>query len=336
MSFVVIGENIHCTRIYKTDGKFVRPSDDGFVIKYTSNGQEKQLSIPERFVESADWASGKVKHCAVAAWQGLYGDEQGKAEARAYIEHLALLQESSDASFLDVNVDEFSTNDDERIKVVQWMTGVVQDVSSLPLSIDSSNLSILKAGLEACDIARGKPMVNSVSLERVEAISMAAEFGAVVVASAAGESDLPSTTEERLANLEKLMTMLEGVGIRGGDIYIDPLVFPVATDSNNAQSVLESVSALRKTYGDSVRITGGLSNVSFGMPNRKLINQVFTRMAVDVGLDSGIVDPLQINGKIIAELDVDSESYKLAEALLSGEDMFGMEYITAFRDGRLG
>jgi len=334
---IVVGENIHCTRVYKVGGAFVKPTANGaHAIVYGAKGDTKQLPIPSRFVETADWAAGKVKHCAVAVWQGLYGDAVGKTAAVDYIRYLAQRQEATDASFLDVNVDEFSTDIAERCRAIKWVAGVVQEASKLPLSIDTSNPEILRAGLEACDQSRGRPMVNSVSLERQSSIPVAAEFKAVVIASAAGEKDLPCTTEGRLENIARLMPMLAAVGIKGGDIYVDPLVFPVATDSNNAQALIEAVAAIRKTYGPEIHITGGLSNVSFGMPARKLINQVFTWMCVEAGGDSGILDPIQMNAKILAAVDTNSEPFKLAKALLTGEDMFGVDFISAHREGKLG
>ena len=336
MKFIVVGENIHCTRIYKVGGSFVKPVEGGHAIVYGEKGAAKYLPVPKRFLESADWQAGKVKHCAVAACQGMYGDAAGKQAAIDYLQALAKKQEAAGAAFLDVNVDEFSTDIAERVKIIQWMAEVVQKGSTLPLSIDSSNPAILRAGLQACDRSRGQPMVNSVSLERADSIPVAAEFRAVVVASAAGEKDLPATTEERIRNLDRLMPKLNAVGIKGGAIYVDPLVFPVATDSNNAKSFLEAVAAVRQKYGADIHITGGLSNVSFGMPNRKLINQVFSWMAVEAGADGGIVDPLQINARILEALDRNAEPFHLAQALLSGEDLFGEQYITAHRDGRLG
>lgn len=334
---IVVGENIHCTRVYKVGGNLVKTSDNGAAaIVYGGKNDLRQLAIPPVFTSGADWAAGKVKHCGVAVWQGLYGDAAGKASAVDYLQYLARRQEAADAAFLDVNVDEFSTDIDERCKAITWVAGVVQKASRLPLSIDSSNPVILQAGLAACDPARGQPMVNSVSLERADAIEVAARFKAVVIASAAGEKDLPSTTEQRLENLGRLMPMLEKAGIRGGAVYIDPLVFPVATDSNNAKAFLDAVTAIRQRHGTAIHVTGGLSNVSFGMPNRKLINQVFTWLAVEAGADSGIVDPLQINSQILAAVDTTSGPFALAKALLTGEDMFGAEYITAHREGRLG
>ena len=334
---IVVGENIHCTRVYKVGGNFVKPMEKGgYAIVYGGKGDTRFLPIPDVFLRTADWQNGKVKHCAVAVWQGLHGDSAGKVAGSDYLRYLAMRQESSDASFLDVNVDEFSTDIDERCRAIQWVAKVIQESSRLSLSIDSSNPEILRAGLVACDAARGRPMVNSVSLERQDAIGVSAEFKAVVIASAAGEKDLPADTEQRLANIARLMPKLEAAGIRGGDVYIDPLVFPIATDSNNAKGFLDAVSALRHQYGIVIHVTGGLSNVSFGMPGRKLINQVFTWLAVEAGADSGILDPLQMNSRILAGVDTTTEAFGLAKALLTGEDLFGAEYISAHREGRLG
>lgn len=334
-TLIVIGENIHCTRVYKVGGQFVKPHGAGHAIVYGGKDATRYLPIPPSFLETADWAAGKIKHCAVAVWQGLYGDPDEKQAAVEYIQYLAARQETSDASFLDLNVDEFSTDVPERCRAIKWVAQVVQAGSRLPLSIDSSNEAILRAGLEACDPGRGRAMVNSVSLERQGAIRLAADFNAAVIASAAGERDLPADTPTRLANIGRLMPLLEAAGLRKGDIYVDPLVFPIATESGNAQAFVEAVGQIRKTYGPAIHVTGGLSNVSFGMPARKLINQVFTWMVVEAGGDSGILDPLQMNSRILGGVDTGAEAFKLAKALLTGEDLFGVEFITAHREGRL-
>jgi len=314
----------------------VKPDGAGYAIVYQGDGKPCKMPVPKAMMETADWQAGKLKHCAAAVWQMLHGDAAGRAAGEHYLQALALRQQTADASFLDINVDEFSTNIEEKIRAIKAVAKVVQAASSLPLSVDSSNPAILQAGLESADPKRGQPMVNSVSLERADAIPVAAAHKAVVIASAAGEKDLPCGTDDRIANLDRLMEKLSAVGITGGAVYIDPLVFPVATESNNARYFIDAVRAVRAKYGPAIHITGGLSNVSFGMPNRKLINQVFTWMAVEAGADGGIVDPLQINGKILAGLDRTSEPFRLAQALLTGEDMFGGEYIAAHREGRLG
>ena len=335
--FIAIGENIHCTRIYKVGGAFVKKTEAGTdAIVYASGGTTRNLPIPERFTKTADWEAGKVKHCAVAIWQGMNGTDPDRAAAVEYLQTLARKQEAAGAGFLDVNVDEYTTEAPEKLKAIRWLCGHVQGATKVPLSIDSSNPDLLRAGLDACDKKLGRAMINSVSLERPDAVRLAAEYKAAVIASAAGEKGLPNSLEERLANVARLMPLLRAAGIPDDAIYIDPLVFPVATDSTNGRSFLDSVAALRKAYGKDIHITGGLSNVSFGLPNRKLINQVFTWLAVEAGADSGIVDPLQINARVLAELDTKSEPFRLAKDLLTGEDAFGGEFIMAHREGRLG
>lgn len=335
--FSVIGENIHCTRVYKTDGKFVETGSGGkaFILYRDAGGKPSRLPVPAAIMEQADWQSGKVRHCSVAVRQGMSGEADERALGADYLKSLALRQERAGAAFLDVNVDEFSTDMEERCAAMRWLVDLLSPVVSIPLSIDSSRTEVLRCGLDRCDRSRGRPMVNSVSLERADAIPVAAEFGAVVIASAAGEKDLPGDVPGRLANLRRLLEMLDKAGLERSGIYIDPLVFPIATDSGNASSFIEATAALRETYGPDIHLVGGFSNVSFGMPCRKLINQVFTRLAVDAGADGGIVDPFQLNLDILNSLDEQSEPFRLARDLLQGKDDFGMEFISAHRDGRL-
>jgi len=331
--FIAVGENIHCTRIYKVGGQFVKAGKDGrYAISYDAGGKPGALSVPEAFTKTADWEAGRLKHCAVAIWQGNYGDQ---AAGAAYVQALARQQEAAGASYLDINVDEFSTDIDENARMMKWTVNAVQKAVHVPVSVDSSNTAILRAGLEACDPGRNRPMVNSVSLERAEAIGVAARFKAAVIASAAGERDLPATPEERMANFGRLMPRLQAAGFRPADIHADPLVFPISTDGGNGKRFLQTVSEVRRKYGPEIHIVAGLSNVSFGMPNRKLINQVFSWLAVEAGADGGIVDPMQINAGVLSKMDPEAEGFKLARALLLGEDEFGAEYIAASRAGRI-
>jgi 5-methyltetrahydrofolate--homocysteine methyltransferase len=336
-AFLIVGENIHCTRIFKVGGKNVGPSRDGRpVITYAVGRESRELPVPDVFLQGADWAAGKVKHCAVALWQGLYGDPAGKAAGVDYLQALARRQEALGAAYLDINVDEFSTDVDEKIRAMTWICRIVQDAVRIPLSIDSSNLEILRTGLDACDRSRGRPMVNSVSLERRDAIALAARAGAVVIASAAGEQGMPGDTAERLSNIRRLMPLLEEAGFDRPSISLDPLVFPISVDSTNGIKFLEAVRALRAEYGPAIHIVAGLSNVSFGLPNRKLINQVFSWLAVEAGADGGIVDPVQINKAILEALDPNDRNFKLAADLLLGRDEYGLAYIEAFRGAEGG
>jgi cobalamin-dependent methionine synthase I len=203
------------------------------------------------------------------------------------------------------------------------------------LSIDSSNIEILKAGLEASDPAKGRPMINSLSLEHKEAVQIAKSAGAVVIAAASGEASLPTNKEERISNLKSLISLLQQNGFTFPQIHLDPLVFPVSVDPNNGLMILETIEELREIYGQEIHFAPGLSNISYGMPNRKLINQIFTYLCVKRGLDGGIVDPIQINQGALDALDPATERFKLTEAFLTGQDHYGMNYISAVRSGKL-
>jgi hypothetical protein len=335
--FIAVGENIHCTRIYKVNGERVKSlNENTHVITYGEAEQEaRHLPIPKRFVETSDWKNGKVKHAAVAMWQGLNGDAEGRRAGVDYLHYLARSQEAHGACYLDLNVDEYSTEMAERLELVKWAAGVIQQVSTKPLSIDSSNVEIIRAGLQACDPAKGKPMVNSVSLERQAAVEIATEAKGVVIAAAAGETSMPTNKEERLANIERLLTLLHKEGFAAQDIHLDPLVFPVSVDPNNGRMILETVAEMRRRYGADIHFAPGLSNISYGMPNRKLINQVFTRLCLERGLDGGIVDPLQINERDLDAVDPTEESFLITRAFLVGEDQFGMKFISAVRAGKI-
>jgi 5-methyltetrahydrofolate corrinoid/iron sulfur protein methyltransferase len=334
--FIAVGENIHCTRIYKVGGSFVKSLDENtHVIAYQEEGREKQLPIPGRFVESSDWKNGKVKHAAVAMWQGLNGEQTEQKAGVDYLHYMVRRQEAHGASYLDLNVDEFSTDIGERKELIRWAAGIIQQVSTVPLSIDSSNVEILQTGLEACDPAKGSPMVNSVSLERKDAVEIAATASAAVIAAATGQASMPTNKEERIANLESLIGLLEKNGFTNARIHLDPLVFPVSVDPMNGLMILETIEELRKAYGKEIHFAPGLSNISYGMPKRKLINQVFTHLCIKRGLDGGIIDPIQINQSELDRLDPASESFRVTEAFLTGQDQYGMNYISAVRGGKI-
>ena len=334
--FIAVGENIHCTRIFKVGGKYVNSEGGSWRIVYEDRGKERILPVPSFYLEGEDWKNGKVKHAAVGIWQGMNGaDESARKAGQVYLQYMARIQEENKASFLDLNVDEYGADVNERIEAIRWAAQVMQGASALPLSIDSSNVEILKAGLSACDQSRDKSMVNSVSLERPTAIQIAKDAGAVVIAGASSPTGMPSTKAERLENLEVLTGKLREEGLTESDIYFDPLIFPISVDSGNGKAVFDTIRELRQRYGPGVHFAPGLSNISFGMPNRKLLNQVFTYLCREEGLDGGIVDPLQINQEILDSLDPESKPFVMARDVLTGGDEFGMNYIMACRDGKL-
>jgi 5-methyltetrahydrofolate--homocysteine methyltransferase len=333
-SYRIVGENIHCTRIRLTSGKFVETAADGIAaLLFKEGGTERRMPIPAVVLEGDEWKAGKVRHVAAAVHQGLYGNADEKDMGARYVASMAREQEKAGAWFLDLNVDEFSVDQEEKIRAIQWAAGAIQKASSVPVSVDSSDPEILKAGLAACDPSKGKPMVNSVSLERATLIPIAARAGANVIAGATGTSSMPESVQERLDNIAALMEKLLSAGIAKEEVYLDPLVYPVSVDVNNSVMVIDSIKALRAVYGPEIHFAPGLSNVSYGYPKRNIINQVFAKLCLDAGCDGGIVDPAQINDGILSSIDYTVEVYRLARELLEGRDEYGMTYIQAFRDG---
>jgi cobalamin-dependent methionine synthase I len=333
-SFIIIGENIHCTRVRLTKGKFVETLEDGTsALVFRENGKKQLLPIPKEITQGQDFSDGKVRHVAVAVHQGLRGNSEEQEAGRRYIQAMAGEQEKGGAWFIDINVDEFSVDPAEKKRAIEWIAKIVQQVISVPLSIDSSDPEILKAGLAACDPSKGKALVNSVSLERASLIPIAADAHACVIASATGATSMPQTMEERLQNINELVPTLRDAGIELDEIFLDPLVYPVSVDVANGPKVIETIRALRQAYGKEVHFAPGLSNVSHGFPRRNVINQVFAKLCHDAGCDGGIVDPGQINDAVLAGVDFSDEITRLARDVVEGKDEFGMAFISAVRGG---
>jgi 5-methyltetrahydrofolate--homocysteine methyltransferase len=116
---------------------------------------------------------------------------------------------------------------------------------------------------------------------------------------------------------------------------VDALVFPISVDGQFGIHCFEAIRKLRASYGPEIHITGGLSNVSFGLPARRLINDVFTILAVAAGGDSGIIDPVASNIHSIFTMDRQSKHYQLAEDLLLGRDRNCKNFLRAYRKGEL-
>lgn len=331
-SYIIVGENIHCTRIRMVAGKFVETAADGSsALIFSDGGKPARLPIPRSVTEEDNWKSGKVRHVAVAIQQGLYGNPEEQAAGRRYLQAMVAEQEEAGAWFLDLNVDEFSVDRAEKIRAMEWAAQVIQAVCTVPLSIDSSDPEILEAGLRACNPAKGKPLVNSVSLERAAFVPIAARAKSCIIAGATGAEKMPQGIDERLENTAALMELVRGAGFALGDVYLDPLVYPASVDVQNSPMVIEAIRALRSTYGPAVHFAPGLSNISYGFPKRAVINQVFARLCLDAGCDGGIVDPMQINDRVLNSINYEDENFRLARELLLGHDEYGMDYISAMR-----
>ncbi|MBM3957303.1 MAG: dihydropteroate synthase [Gemmatimonadetes bacterium] len=335
--FTIIGENIHTTRIVMRRGRRVTTLEDGSeAVTFTDEeGRPRCLVVPEHFRETQPYEDGQVKHFLIAVWKGMHGDPAEQAEGTAYIHFEARRQIAAGASFLDLNVDEVSHELEEQKAAMRWLVSTVQQVSTVPPSIDSSRTEIIAEGLAAYDGACGRPMVNSVALERMDVLDLVKEHRAHAVVSAASTAGMPRDAEERLRNVKEAMDRVASGGVPLADVHVDPLVFPVSVDSANGRRYLDAVAAVRAEFGREIHVTGGLSNVAYGLPNRRLINDTFCYLALEEGLDSGIVNPLETRPARVFALDAESRPVKLAMAVINGEDEFCMNYLAAFRAGEL-
>ncbi len=333
-TLIIIAENIHASRVVLTperNGKKTRVMDNGAVglIHPASDGDS--MSLPHEYRETEEYAQGKIKHVRVAIELGMAGDTEGVR----YLQSMARSQIQAGADFLDVNIDEMSSSVEKLVDAMNWTAGMMTDFSPVPLSIDSSVHDVLEAGLKCCDHSKGRPLINSASMERPEVLDLAVEYNTDVVVSAFGGSAGPLDVDERMKNFGEMMKRVDSLGIEPERVYLDPLVFSVGTDPEAGNRFLEAVRRVRDEFGDEVHITGGLSNISFGMPARRLLNEVFVLMAMEAGCDSAIVDPLQVNVERIRQYDRDSEVFRLTMDALTGKDQFCVEYISAYREGKL-
>jgi len=332
--FTVIGENIHATRVLRLNGKRVGDNDEGVQsVKYYSDGETKFMTIPDEMKKTQPYQQGQAKHFMIAVWKGLFGNSRDQEESIDYIKNEIKRQEAAGANFLDLNVDEMSHKLDIQIKSMKWLVSIVEEFSSVPPSIDSSNSEIIQAGLAQYTGKQGRPMINSIALERVETFDLVQEFDASAILTGASEDGMPSNSDERVANINKIVDISKKHDINFSDIHLDPLVFPISVAPEYGVHFFDAVEKIRELFGDEINISGGLSNVSFGLPRRKLVNDVFIYICLQRGLDSGIIDPLQLKIDDILALDENSEDFKIAENMLMGRDDFCMNYIKYCREG---
>lgn len=333
--FIVIGENIHATRVLLRSGARVASLPDGRpALPFTDDeGAERLLPVPDSALDGAGQRQ-KVKHVKAAVLAGLAGGADA-ALGRGYVRFLARRQVDAGADYLDLNVDEASNDVDERVAAIRWLVGAVEDATPAALALDSSAPEVLRAGLAVAARSAGAPLLNSASLERLDVLDLAVAEGCAVVLGASGEHGMPASAAERVANATRIVVEATRRGMALGALHVDPLVLPVAVEPEVGAWFLDAVRTLRTTYGPEIHITGGLSNVSFGLPLRKLLNDVFIDLAAEAGADSGIIDPVASDPRRIFAQDRTTRAHGLAADLLTGRDAFGMEFLTAYRAGEL-
>ena len=267
------------------------------------------------------------------------GAEPDRSTALSYLRTLAQRQVKAGARFLDVNVDEVSTKLDYQLEAMRWLVRELAPLDNVRLSIDSSNLEIISAGIteasQAAGTRVGPPMLNSASLERIEALDLAAQLRGPVVVTAAGESGMPTDAEGRVLSASRMVEASLAAGILLGRIFVDPLVFQIAVDSEYGRHCLDAIAELRRRFGTEIHITSGLSNVSFGLPNRRLLNDAFLILTIEAGADGGITDPTVVNVQRALAADRTSRPFQVALDVLTGVDENCRAYMKAYRAGEL-
>jgi 5-methyltetrahydrofolate--homocysteine methyltransferase len=336
--FIVIGENIHATRVVLRGGQRVVALPDGRpALPFTDEADvERLLPVPDAALDGPEGPKQRVKHVKAAVLAGMGADDDAAELGRGYVRAMARRQAAAGAHFLDLNVDEVTTDVDGRIAAMRWIVGTVEDATDVALALDSSSAAVLRAGLDAASRRVSAPLLNSAALDRLDVLDLAAAEGCAVVLSATGAGSMPANADERIANARALIDAATARGLGLGALHVDALVLPVAVDPEVGGFFLDAVRALRAAFGAQLHLTGGLSNVSYGLPARKLLNDVFIDLAVAAGADSGIIDPLANDLRRIAGLDRGARPYQLAADLLTGADPYGGAFLRAFRAGELG
>ncbi|MGQ9455384.1 MAG: dihydropteroate synthase [Armatimonadota bacterium] len=239
-----------------------------------------------------------------------------------FIRDLAVKQFEAGATYIDINAGTLTSGEPEAL---EWLTRVVMEAVDAPISFDTPNPAALARSLKVYDPAKGQPMINSITAESERygnVLPFVLDYKAKVIALAMDDTGIQQDSAKRLDVARSLIEKLAGAGVPMDDIYVDPLTFPIGTGSDVAVAMLDIIEKVKSEYPE-VHVIAGLSNISHGMPARKLLNQAITVLAMGRGLDAGILDP---NDRYLMAL------IYATEALL-GRDEFCMNYIAKSREG---
>jgi 5-methyltetrahydrofolate--homocysteine methyltransferase len=226
----------------------------------------------------------------------------------------AQAQVAQGATVIDVNVGAAGV---DPVAILPRAVTAVAGAVDVPLAIDTDNAQALEAALAQCP---GRPLVNSVTGEESSlqaVLPLVAEYGAAVIGLAMDEQGIPDTAEKRLAVAAKIVERAEALGIDRQDVIVDCLALCVGADYQAGAVTLGAMRRVREELG--VNLVLGASNVSFGLPDRPAINDLFLAMAIGQGLTCAITDPAHTRRAI------------LISDLLLGRDEFAMRYISFFR-----
>jgi 5-methyltetrahydrofolate--homocysteine methyltransferase len=226
----------------------------------------------------------------------------------------ALAQVEAGADILDINVGTFGV--DEVTLLPQTLRAVI-DTVDIPLCLDSADPKALEAALK---VYKGKALVNSVTGEEhslAKILPLVKDYGVAVIGLVQDDEGIPKDTERRVRVADKIVKRAEALGIARENIIIDCLVFAVGANSTSGRAVIEAIRRIKAELG--VNLTLGASNVSFGLPDRNLLNHTFIAMAVVSGVTCLIVDVSKVRPTV------------LAADLILGRDKHARRYIEAYR-----
>jgi cobalamin-dependent methionine synthase I len=240
----------------------------------------------------------------------------------AAIQREARLQVEAGAHYIDVNGGTFPGREPE---LLGWLAGVVQEVTDKPLCLDSSDPAALASALPR--VKAPHPMINSITLERERferTLPLIRDWGAKAVALCQGEGGPADTAQRKVELASRLIERLTSAGMALDDIYVDPLLFPVATDSGAGLAAIHAIGEIMRRF-PGVHTICGLTNVSHGLPARKLLNRTFLVAAMSAGLDAAILDPS--DRELVMSL--------LGAGAVLGRDEYCMAFLGAYRAGKL-
>lgn len=237
----------------------------------------------------------------------------------AVIQTLAIKQAEAGADYLDVNA---GARPDQEAEDMAWLVDTVQAVTEAPLCIDSPDPEVIEVGLAR---HRGQALVNSFTAEperRSAVLPLVERHRARVVGLTLDQGGMPETAAQRVEIALTLIAAAGEHGIAAGDLFVDPLVRPISSEAEQGRAVLEAIGGIKRE-APGVNVICGLSNISYGLPDRRLVNRTFLAMAVAAGLDAALIDPL--DRRLMAALCA-------AEALI-GRDEYCADYLAAYRAG---
>jgi len=238
-----------------------------------------------------------------------------------FIQNLAKKQVEGGAHWLDVNA---GTHPDQEVDDMLWLIDLIQGVTDVPLSLDSANPTALTAALSA---VKKTPLINSISgeLDRLnKVLPIVAQHGCEVIALCMDDKGIPADVEGRLAVARKLFDATRAANVPDEKVYVDALVMTIATNTEAGCATLDTIRAIHAECPQA-HISLGLSNVSFGLPARSLVNRTFLTLAIAAGMDTAIIDPN----------DRELKAALFATDLLLGYDKHCLTYTRAYRKGLL-